>query len=125
MEARSPHGGAEERAAGAGARSDHFRWAPGWAQSPEGVVAAREGEGCLWRGDGYMSRVAVRGLQLSLRQSERGESVQEHPGAWTCGLVSSGENQLGCKLSYRGSRLAEDVAHTFSATRVVNRREHS
>lgn len=89
MEARSPHGGAEERAAGAGARSDHLRWAPGWAQSPEGVGEAREGEVCLWCGDGYMSRVAVCGLHPSLRQSERGESVQEHPGAWTCWLVSS------------------------------------
>lgn len=89
MKVRSPHEGDEERAAGAGAgaRSDHFRCVRGWAQSPEGVVAAREGEGCegcLWRGDGYTSLVAVSGLHLSLGQTERGGSVHEHPGAWTC-----------------------------------------
>lgn len=128
MEARVSHGGAEERAAGARARSDHLRWAPGWAQSLQGVVEARVGEGgrrVLVARGGHTSRVAVRGLHLSLWQSERGGSVQEHSCTWTCGSLSLGENQLGCKLSYRGSLLAEDVAHTFSATRVVNRREHS
>lgn len=64
MEARVSHGGAEERAAGARARSDHLRWAPGWAQSLQGVVEARVGEGgrrvLVARGRPHLARGCAR-----------------------------------------------------------------
>lgn len=62
----------------------------GMGTVPEGVVAAREGE----RNSGCTSRVAVRGLHLSLREPERGGSVCKDPGAWTCWWVSSGRTNF-------------------------------
>lgn len=67
MEPRGPHGGAEERAAGAGERPDHSRWAPGWVGTVSGGcrgggegrgIPGAGGAGVGW-GGGCTSRVAA------------------------------------------------------------------
>lgn len=72
MKARGPHGGAEERAAGAGARSDHGRWAPGWAGSPGG---------CRGGGGGRrVPGVPAGGAEGRLHAARGGVVVSEPPG---------------------------------------------
>lgn len=83
------------RTTSGGRRDEHSLWRVSWWRR-----VGEEGRRVLVaRGRLHLARVAVRGLYLSPRPSERGGSVQEQPGAWTSRSVSSGENRLGCKLS--------------------------